>query len=226
MLLDELPERDHLFLGLGTMQAGADPVVLCFHVVDDGAGWVRAEQVEPLIVEDDSVQVVSRIGEGRLEPLARLLAAAPPAAAMPTAPHPAGKRILDELEEIRVRYSAQVIEWAAPDGQLAAIIRKGSRELVAVFPPEYPLGAPQIIVGGLGSGPSSMVPLRYGWSSLHRLVDVVGEGLEPSASDATTPLTGPLDPLERAALGLFRRFVLTLSRVLGPREPKTHRRPS
>ena len=223
MLVDELPGRDHLVLGLGTMQTGAAPVVLGFVVTEDGARWVRAEAAELRIVEDDSVEVISRIGEDRLAPLSAVLAsAAPRDTSEATVAHASATRILEELEEIRTEHTAQVIEWATADGQLAAIVRKGTHELIVVFPPEYPLGAPQVLVGGLGSGPSAMVPLRYGWSSLHRLVHVVGDGLAPAAPP---PPSAPLDPIERAALGLARRAAMKLSRVLGPFAPSSQRRP-
>jgi len=94
--------------------------------------------------------------------------------------HRGASRILEDLETIRHHLGAETTLWGSGD-MLGAVVRRGKREAFVLLPPEYPFGAPQVFAGSLVRGPLRPIALRYGWSSLHCLTDVVEMALRPPA---------------------------------------------
>lgn len=195
ILLDDAAERDHLILLLGTAPPKGDPVVMGFIVGLDGSKGVRIDKADVRRVAGDGDDVFAHLGCA-LPPIRELLASdaqkvakdadeltPDKAESHPTAArHEAAARIGDDLEEIRRELTAEATLWTAGD-DLGAVVRRGAREAVIFFPPEYPLGAPQVFSGSLEHGPLEPTPLPYAWSSRHRLVDPVAEALGDGPAD-------------------------------------------
>lgn len=197
ILLGERAHRTDLILVLGTCAAGCEPQVLAFvaSLDADSRLRVREQPIRRLATAD----VASRLGR-TLPPLAELLAgeAAPPE----MIEHGSAVRIEADLDEIRSELGVDAHTWTVDDN-IGATIRRGKREVTVLFPPEYPLGAPQVFSGSLHPGPLEPVALRYAWSSRHRLLDPIEEAL-----------TAP-PPRERPAARprLFRRMLAAFMQI-------------
>jgi hypothetical protein len=195
ILREEAGARDHLVLLLGTSAPGKSPVVLGFTAAEDGRG-LSVQSVPLRRVADDARELTSRLG-GALAPIGALLRHEGPE--ITVSEHADVGQVEAELEQIRSELDAEATLWMAGD-TLGARVRRGRQEAVVLFPPEYPLGAPQVFSGSLESGPLRPIALRYGWSSLHRVSEVVAEALE---HDGGAPSgRGPVRPpgFLRAAL--------------------------
>lgn len=199
ILQEEGQARDHLILLLGTSMSGKSPVVLGFKVTLDGNGLL-VEKVPLRCVADDSVEVTSRLGCA-LPPLGDLLRKE--TTAVSVAEHAEARHVVKELEEIRGELDAETTLWLAGD-TLGAVIRRGEKSAVVLFPPEYPLGAPQVFSGSLENGPLRPIPLHYGWSSLHRVVDVVARALEEDRVKTSGPSNSAAAKATRGRRGLVR----------------------
>lgn len=191
ILLDDGARRDHLLLLLVTAPPGGAAVVLGFVARLSPQRAVQIGKVPLRRVADHSPEVVSMLGRP-LPPLRDLLAAHGGSSLSDTAPDkgeeavsdtlfqdlPTVRIIEDDLAEVRHSLDAEANLWRDED-LLGAVIRRGDREALVLFPPEYPLGAPQVFAAPKGDGPLAPVPLRFGWSSLHRLADPVSDALAP-----------------------------------------------
>lgn len=201
ILLDDGTRRDHLVLLLVTAPPGGAAVVLGFVARRSQARSVAIGKVPVTRVPDDSRRVVSVLGRP-LPPLRDLLrseraATSSRAAGSPSMSFedlPMLRLVEDDLADVQESLNADTSLWRDEE-TLAAVIRRGDREAMVLFPPEYPLGAPQVFSVPPDQGPSVPVPLRFGWSSLHCLADPVSEALAEttsqaeasSAADAPTP---------------------------------------
>lgn len=181
ILREERPDRSHLLLLLGTAAPHADPIVIAFIARLTPEMTLRIDEFPIQRVARDSEIVVGHFGR-KLLPLDEILSSSQ------TMPEPVhhrhAQRILDDLDEIRKNLHAEANSWAS-DNLLGAIVRRGKREAFVLFPPEYPLGAPQIFAGSLERGPLRPIPLRFGWSSLHCLTDLVEIALRPPVARAS-----------------------------------------
>jgi hypothetical protein len=192
ILRDDAQGRDHLILLLGTAAPGKSPVVLGFRTALSARG-VSVESRPLRRVADDSAEVKEHLGRA-LAPLAGLLRGE---TEITVAEHAEVGLVEADLDQIRSELDAEATLWLADD-TLGALIRRGAREAVVLFPPEYPLGAPQVFSGSFEQGPLRPIPLRYGWSSLHRVVDVVSEALDPGGRAPRVGRRGPLHLLRVA----------------------------
>ncbi|MCK6549655.1 Mov34/MPN/PAD-1 family protein [Myxococcota bacterium] len=191
MLLDPALARRSLLLMLGTpaLRTG-DPLVLAFRVE---LGFFRAVSVESLEVRvlDATSPVLRAAFPTGLASLAALAASDPREA---SAKHhdlggsaPAGTaRAAADVERVATQLGASA-SVSAGDDLLAAEFERGEHRALVVFPPEYPLGAPQVFRGSWQNGDLDPVPLLYGWSSLHSLSDVVEQALGHVKSGARIP---------------------------------------
>jgi proteasome lid subunit RPN8/RPN11 len=186
ILLDDGAERSHLLLLLGTVTSALAPVVLGFVAHLSAPSTLHVGKVPITPVPGDSPGVIARLGHP-LPPLAELLRADGDTAAQ----HPeddderfedrvTARIIEDDLAAVRRDLAAEAELWR--DEELfGAVIRRGGREALVVFPPEYPLGAPQVFAGTAREGPLTPIALRFGWSSLHRLSEPVADALREGA---------------------------------------------
>lgn len=175
ILLEEGAHRERLVLLLGTMPPKGEPVIVGFVLRLRSSLDLEVTPAEICFVDDDSAELRAHLPRP-LEPIEDVLAA--PVVEPVVLADGALTRIESDLEEIRAELRAEVTPWHGED-LLAAMVRQGRREAVIVFPPEYPLGAPQVFSGSLAEGPLVPVELRYAWSSRHRLVDAVASALVP-----------------------------------------------
>lgn len=210
ILRDGDPRRSHLVLVLGTGRPGAPPSVLGFVASDTGSWGAQVEQVPVKAIDDG--EAAAEAGLETLPPLSELLREAEPAE--PTFRHAAAARVESDLESIRRRFQATVQPVASPGGPLAAQIRSGTVSVSVVFPPEYPVGAPLVLRGDM-HGQLSAVPLRHGWSSLHRLDDLIAEALDGPQQSATKPTPVALTWADYHAPGGPRRTLGDFFRALG-----------
>jgi len=174
--------RKYLILLLATAPPGGAPVVLGFVARLSQRGSVVIGKLPITRVARDSAAVISRLGHPLLS-LEQVLQAddvlisTPAQQAIDAFEDRATARIIeDDLAEIRASLGADASLWK-DDELFAAQIRRGDREAFVVFPPEYPLGAPQVFAGAPDEGPLAPIALRFGWSTLHRLADPVSEAL-------------------------------------------------
>ncbi|MGM0578208.1 MAG: hypothetical protein ACQEXJ_20965 [Myxococcota bacterium] len=200
ILDDPAHGREELILLLGAPMAHGEPVIRGFHAWMDDAGLEVAD-VPPRLVRPDGEEVLERLGKA-LPDLATLLEASDAVAPAPVS-HPAGARIREEVEELRALPGTSA-QLRAADGLLGARITRGRREVVVVFPPEYPAGAPWVLRGSTDGRSVRPVPLAYGWSSLHRLTDVVGPALARHAPARPRPRRGLRAALAREVKALGR----------------------
>lgn len=222
ILLDDGARRDHLILLLVTAQPGGPAVVLGFVARLSPQRAVQIGKVPLRRVADGSPEVVSMLGRP-LPPLREMLAAPESTSTADTARDtdagspsnalfqdlPTLRIIEDDLAEVRHSLGAEASLWQ-DDDLLGAVIRRGAREALVLFPPEYPLGAPQVFAAPEGDEPLTPVPLRFGWSSLHKLADPVLEALAPPPR---APAAWPL--ASRRPWG--RKVLRTLLSALGLR---------
>lgn len=175
ILREEGAHRKHVLLLLGTAKNKNPPIVLAFVARLNATGRLEVDEMPLECVARNSDAVVSRLGH----PLPALedLTKNDKPHEVPVR-HREAQRIHADLESIRTYLHAEAEPWAS-DECLGAVVRKGKREAFVVFPPEYPIGAPLVFAGSLEHGPLRPIPLRYGWSSLHCLVDVVAIALRP-----------------------------------------------
>lgn len=225
ILLDDGARRDHLVLLLATARTGGQAVVLGFIARLTRQGTVSIAKVPISRVAGDAKEVVARLGRP-LPPLADLLGGTSRGGLAVTA-HGGDvfedavtlRLIEDDLAEIRDTLGAEATLWKDED-LLTAVIRRDAREAFVVFPPEYPLGAPQVFGGAEGGGAVEPIALRFGWSTLHRLADPVAEALAPrgrsckagGAGIACVPRSTQWACALFAFLGLHR-----IARALAPR---------
>ncbi|MBK9265633.1 MAG: hypothetical protein IPM54_38320 [Polyangiaceae bacterium] len=201
ILREDGATRNHLLLLLGTAKAKAAPIVLAFMVRMDDAGFLQVDEIPLERVRRDSDAVVAQLGRP-LPPLEELLADVKTGDT--PVQHRGANRIHADLEMVQKDLRAQTSPWGSGD-MLGAVIRRGKREAFVLFPPEYPLGAPQVFAGSLERGPLRPIPLRYGWSSLHCLADIVEVALQPPAPRPT--------PEPPSMLGKFISDALTFMGV-------------
>lgn len=175
ILREEGANRDHLLLLLGTAPSQGAPIVLAFVAHLNDSDRLQIDEVPIKRITRDSEDVVSRLGKSipALEDLLVKLKTPDPLVR-----HRSANRIHADLEMVHKELRAQTSAWGSGD-MLGAVIRRGRREAFVLFPPEYPLGAPQVFAGSLDRGPLRPIPLRYGWSSLHCLTDLVENALRP-----------------------------------------------
>ncbi|NUN13976.1 MAG: Mov34/MPN/PAD-1 family protein [Myxococcales bacterium] len=187
LLTETTPARSHVDLLLGTPGHNGDELLLGFRVSLMPRYGLWMEPLQLAVVPDDDAVVINRLKQS-VPPLERLLNPGPTTTAAPVViPPETSARIERDLQEVRSRLHAETKLQMLSCGTLAAHIVRGGHEVSVVFPPEYPMGAPLVLSGQLQSGPLTPIPLRYGWSSLHRLTDVVEEGLR--AGDGDPPIT-------------------------------------
>lgn len=196
----EQPTRDALFLLLGTAEHDGPPLVLGFRARRVGARDVSIDPLELRRVEPDSEEVVALLGRplptvddcldegGQARSPGSRKGHASSTARAPWDPLTIEAVGLD-AEEIASQTGARALVWRSGE-DLGIRIRRGRSEAFVLIPPEYPLGAPQVFAGSMDKGPFEQLPLRYGWSSLHRLSDLVEEALEREggAEDARSGL--------------------------------------
>lgn len=190
ILKDDGAHRERLVLLLGTAGQDGKPIVLAFLATLDAWRTVSAKQVEIHVVEEGSNEVLQHLDEA-LSPLDELIDA--PAIEVTTIDHLDSSHIAAELAEIQRDLGADVTLCVAGDLLAAAVVR-GPKSAVVLFPPEYPLGAPQVFSGMLDQGPLIPIELRHGWSSRHHLIDPVTEALSARA--------GYLRPKSKLQMGL------------------------
>lgn len=211
ILRDGEQRRSHLVLVLGTGRPGSPPSVLGFVASDTGSWGAQVEQVPVMAIDDGEAAAAAALET--LPPLSELLREIEPVAAA-TFRHAAAARVESDLESIRRRFHATVQPVAPPGGPLAAQIRSGSVSVSVVFPPEYPVGAPLVLRGDV-HGQLSAVPLRHGWSSLHRLDDLVAEALDGPQHTATKHAPVALTRADYQVPGGPRRTLADFFRALG-----------
>ena len=182
ILRDERPDRSHLLLLLGTAAPHADPIVIAFMARLNAAGTVRIDEMPIRRVARDADTVIAHFGR-KLPALEEVLSSAKTEKSR--VHHEHAQRILDDLDTIRKSLDADAKSWSSEE-LLGAIVRKGKREAFVLFPPEYPMGAPLVFAGSLERGPLRAIPLRFGWSSLHCLTDLVEVALRPPAPRTPT----------------------------------------
>lgn len=181
ILRDEGAHRKQILMLLGTAKNKTPPIVLAFVARLNAAGSLEVTEMPLECVARNSDVVVSRLGQP-LPPLDDILRQDKPHE-VPVG-HRNADRIHADLELIRSNLHAEANTWACNEC-LGAVVRKGKREAFVVFPPEYPIGAPQVFAGSLDHGPLRPIALRYGWSSLHCLTDLVEIALRPPARRQT-----------------------------------------
>lgn len=174
MLLDPDLGRTHLILVLGTVESDGTPYAIGFHVTLNELGNPEWTRLPLRVLEDGSGDLVVRLGEAQLPPVDAFLddtGDSPPTSVT----HPAADRILRELDDIERRLGVSTHTVLTTDQVLAGVISRGDREIAVLFPPEYPTGAPHILVGGRGGEDPYRYPLQFGWSSLDSLPALVEE---------------------------------------------------
>jgi proteasome lid subunit RPN8/RPN11 len=204
ILRGECRERGRVLLLLGTWQPGRGPVLLGFSGRMGAQGALAITELTLRVIgprDDDELR--RRLGT-RLPDLEEALGGPEPE---PVA-HGGAERIRRDLEEIRQALGAQADLWAGDEG-LHARLRLRARHAVVLFPPEYPHGAPLVFAGTprLSLEP---IPLPYGWSTAHRLLDPVSEALSPPLARALRRTRGPL----RRMASWLRAALVTLPEEL------------
>lgn len=190
ILLDDGAQREHLVLLLGTASPRGAPMVVGFVARLTRHGTVSIAKAPITRVAGDGKDVLARLGRP-LPPLAALLDGAP-AEDVEITLHDGDRfedvatirLIEDDLAEIRRALDAEATLWR-DDDLLTAVIRRGASEAFVVFPPEYPLGAPQVFAAASDGDALAPIALPFGWSTLHRLADPVAEALAPPAAACT-----------------------------------------
>lgn len=174
ILDDSTPARRHLDLLLTTPGKRGEELLLAFRVTRDSHHGVTTEEMSIAVIPDDDATVIQRLGRP-LPPTQSLLE--PVVATQPTGSPESTARIRKDIAELRTHLGADCELRLTSRGLFAAHVRRGANEVAVFFPPEYPLGAPMVFSGRVDTGPLQPVPLYYGWSSQHRLLDLVSEGL-------------------------------------------------
>ncbi len=175
MLDDEPPAARRLILLLGTLPPRGGPEVHAFVVELDRGGRLVVEERTLVAVPADGDEVRARLGVA-LPPLDDLLRVhAEPRGEPPSAATMA--RIASDLDALAIDLPGVTFSLRERDELVGAVVRRDDDQAFVLFPPEYPLGAPQVFAGALEDGPVRAVALRYGWSSRHRLADPVAAAL-------------------------------------------------
>lgn len=172
-ILDD-SDRDDLVLVLGTVTASGAIEVRAFHVTR-GMIRVRVADVALCVLSDDDSRLIMALGTEALVPLSVDPPAVP--AALEGSDQDALDYISQELRGVEQRLSVSAKLLRGDDGTLGARLVVGRREITVVYPPEYPFGAPHVMVSATDGTDLRPIPLRYGWSSLHDLADVVQDAV-------------------------------------------------
>lgn len=222
ILNDDETRRDQLVLLLATARRDGPPVLLGFVVRLVRAGTLQIDKLPIARVAGDSPEVLAALGRP-LPSLADVLSGAAGSQRSEDVPRisedATARLIEDDLADVRASLGAEAHLWQ-DDELLGAVIRKGGREAFVVFPPEYPLGAPQVFAGALGDEQQAPVPLSYGWSSLHRLVDPVACALDRPRDQPERTAEEPADALPWVLVGALLRWVglHSLAALIAPRD--------
>jgi hypothetical protein len=218
ILREDGAHRDRLLLLLGTMPPRGMPVIVGFVArLLPVSRDLEVREVDLQIVADDSTEVRGHLGHP-LEALGLLLKKPVVEVAIE---HPSSARIAADLQDIRRDLHADT-DLRSSEDLISVIVRRGRQEAVIVFPPEYPLGAPQVFSGSLDEGPLIPVPLLYGWSSIHRLVDLVDDALEP---DSVAPLPRGAAPGPARPSSLFDALLGWMVQSRPPATPTQGKEP-
>ena len=195
ILQDPRMGLDELVLVLGVPGRDGTATVRMFRAKLWGQGlWLSP--VRATVVPVDAPEVTRLLGEAPPD-LDDLLARE----SEPTLPDTADlellQRIADDLDTLR-RAPDTDARIIAAGPVLGATVRRGRHHAVLVFPPEYPFGAPHVLRGRLDHGQLVPQELRFGWSSLHRLSDVLDAALAAPRA--------PLGARPRGLLCVWRRW--------------------
>lgn len=208
ILREDAQSRDHLILLLGTSMPGKSPVVLGFKAAILGAE-LSVESMAIQRVADASDEVTSRLGRA-LPPLDDVINGGEPE--ISTSKHAEIRHVASEIEQIQAELGAEATLWLTEDA-LGLLVQRGEQRAVVLFPPEYPLGAPQVFSGSPEDGPLRPIPLLYGWSSLHHVVDLVAQALEGDGVTRTGEDLPPR-PIQRRRSSRLLRAVTTFAGAL------------
>lgn len=199
ILLSE--RRGALVLLLGTFRPGHGPVLLGYVARLSKEQALLTEEVPLRLIDSDGPEVHARLGQP-LPELDGLLGDPETGPEPEPVTHPAAERIRRELGEVRAALGARAELYVGDEG-LYARVRRGARQALVLFPPEYPLGAPRVYRGSPHVGPLLPVGLPYAWSSGHQLLDPVAAAL-----------TSPLRQALRQAAAAVRLGLHALRRSL------------
>lgn len=166
MLRDPDLARDRLYLALGSVTPEGEPWVGHFLAQSGLFGQLRVKELQPHLLPDDAPLFLQLAGQA-LPPIEELLRD------MHHRPHPTHdlERIQRDLEQLGAPY-----QLTSGGGYLSASLDHRGHRLSLLFPPEYPINAPDVLLGHWGDeSPPRPHPTTHHWNSLHDLADLLAD---------------------------------------------------